>query len=55
MPTVGIFVKGGGTATYTSPAPATPGGTWGTTRNVDAGANEIAVGLDRPSATVALP
>lgn len=55
MPTVGVFVKAGGSAAYESGAPATPGGTWASTRNVDAGANELAVGIDRPAGSVALP
>jgi hypothetical protein len=57
IPTIGLFVKAGGTATYQVGAPttATAGATWTTTPNRADGANEIATGVDRPSGTASLP
>ena len=59
MPTIGVFVKAGGGSTYLGAAPvgsgAAPGATWSTTPNKTKGANEIAVGVDRPGASAALP
>ncbi len=59
MPTIGVFVKAGGSSTYAGAAPvgsgAGSGSTWSTTPNKDKGANEIAVGIDRPTGTATLP
>jgi hypothetical protein len=57
MPTYGLFVKAGGSAEYKVGAPtaALPGATWSTTPDRADGAAEIAAGVDRPTATAALP
>ncbi len=58
LPTIGVFVKAGGSATYKGGAPVstpTAGGSWGTAPNKDKGANEKGVGLDRPEGTAVLP
>jgi hypothetical protein len=57
MPTVGVFVKAGGRATYAGASLPDAGAdlTWGTTPNADAGVAERAVGVDRPGGKVVLP
>ncbi len=55
MPTVGVFVKAGGGATYDAPVRGPgAGATWSTTPNKASGANEQAVGVDRPQGSASI-